>query len=155
MASADEIFSQIEQSKVKALFDRVDSNHDGKLTADELIKLCAEFGHEMAPERAAEIISKHSDGSNAIDWEHFCKALAAVLVKIKGAVVLVSMYRAMDKDGSGHITEGDLKKLAADAGLDVPQEKIAEFVSSCPKGADGKIAVRDFAKALVQHLRNR
>jgi len=154
MASADEIFSQLEQTKVKALFDRVDSNHDGKLTADELIKLCAEFGHEMPAERAAEIISKHSDGSNSIDWEHFCKALATVLVKIKGAVVLVSLFRAAEKDGSGKITGEQLKKLAAEAGVEVPPEKIAELVAQ-HSGGDGTITFREFIKALVLHLRSR
>jgi len=53
---ASEIFNELEATKVKELFDAVDTDHDGLIKASELVDLCVHFGHELSAERAAVIM---------------------------------------------------------------------------------------------------
>jgi len=52
MTTADDIFSELEKTRVKELFDTFDSNNDGLITAGELQALCAQFGHELPADKA-------------------------------------------------------------------------------------------------------
>lgn len=45
-------FTADEKEKVKKLFDRIDTDHDGVINASDLKTLAAEFGREMTDERA-------------------------------------------------------------------------------------------------------
>jgi len=72
---AGEIFTALEETRVKELFDAVDSNHDGLITAPELIHVCAQFGHELSADKAA--VNKPSSllyvlvGYYHISWYYF------------------------------------------------------------------------------------
>ena len=49
----NDVFNALEQTRLKVLFDRMDSDHDGFINHEDLRRLTAEFGHEMQAERAA------------------------------------------------------------------------------------------------------
>jgi EF-hand domain len=52
MAGAD-VFTQLEETRLKELFDYLDEDHDGFVTHHDLRRLCTELGRDMAEERAA------------------------------------------------------------------------------------------------------
>jgi len=155
MATADDIFDELEKTRVKELFDAFDSNHDGKISAEELQALCKQFGHDLPAEKAKEVIARNDpEGTGSVDWENFCVGLAVVLVKIKVAIVLVSLFRALDSDGSGFITEADLNSLVKQANADIPPAKVKELVKKCDANGDGQISFQEFIQALVTYLRS-
>ena len=52
MASED-VFNELEKTKLKKLFDRLDADKDGKIVQADLKALAAEFGKAITDERAA------------------------------------------------------------------------------------------------------
>jgi len=51
--AGEDVFSQLEQTRLKDLFDHLDEDRDGFITHHDLRRLCGELGRDMAEERAA------------------------------------------------------------------------------------------------------
>jgi len=70
------------------------------------------------------------------------------------AIVLVSLFRALDTDGTGFITEANLNELVKEAGADIPKSRVHELVQKCDANGDGQVSFREFIQALVAFLRS-
>jgi Ca2+-binding EF-hand superfamily protein len=52
MALCPDVFTELEETRLKELFDRLDADHDGFITHHDVRRLCLEFGKDLAEERA-------------------------------------------------------------------------------------------------------
>jgi len=69
------------------------------------------------------------------------------------AIVLVSLYRAMDTDHTGVITEANLNQLVAQAGAQVSEARVHELFAKVDTQGNGQVNFKEFIVALVAHLR--
>jgi Ca2+-binding EF-hand superfamily protein len=153
MAGPD-VFTQLEETRLRKLFDYLDEDRDGFVTHHDLRRLCVELGRDMAEERAMELIARADPEKHGkIGWKNFCMAMGVVLIKLKVALILIAAFKELDKENTGFIERQALKQLILDAKVDLAEDRIEELIRKCNPGPDGRIRFEDFTGALVAHLR--
>jgi len=154
-ALAPLVFSAEEEAKVRLLFDHMDVEHKGFITHEDLRRLCSELGREITAERAEELILRcdpHKVGR--IEWDHFVRALSVGLPKLIAAVILVGLFKAIDKDNSGYISKAELERIVLESGAKIEKARLEELILKTHPMADGRIEFRAFTDGLVAHLRS-
>jgi len=148
--------SEEAMAQVEAAFKEMDTDNDGKISSSDLKKALEKNGAKVTDEDIANIMSvADQDGSGSISFEEFATVIAsAAFIKIKIAMVLYSLFTAIDTDGTGYITKDNLKVIAEQAGLTgkAGDEKINEVMAACDKEGDGKISFEEFVVGAIEHV---
>jgi Ca2+-binding EF-hand superfamily protein len=146
--------NELEQGKLKDLFDRMDADGDGLITPDDLKQAFADAGFELDDEQADALIARADpDGEGTVNFENF---VACIL--IRGAIrrrllVLLALFRELDTDDSGFITPDNLKEIVAQTGAEVTDEQIDNLVAAIDQNDEGQISFKEFVGALLAVLK--
>ncbi|XP_078613325.1 neo-calmodulin-like [Branchiostoma floridae x Branchiostoma japonicum] len=121
-----------------------DDNLDGKVTAEELIKLADKMDDNISEEKKQEyrdwVKTIDTDGDGAVSVQEF---LVLVEKEIKPYI-----FKQFDKDGSGYITRDELRQGMAAEGREVSDEELDLALKEMDTDEDGKINYEEFAKSL-------
>jgi len=134
-----------EVRELKATFVTMDKDHDGTLTAAEIIEAMRQHGLEI-PSDLAEAISKvDTDGSGIIEYSEF---IAATLTKAQyyRENVLIDAFKQFDADGDGFLTVDELAQVLSSGSKsrEVAEGMIREIDQNC----DGKISFDEFKEMM-------
>ena len=150
-----DVFTPQQKVKVLKLFNDMDDNNSGKISARELVKFCKHAGYDLDFDRAREIITENDDGSGKMDFEHFVIAIGKSFLKMRAAFVILAVFRELDTNNSGKISPADLLRIAVEYDLDLTPREIHEIIDRLDKSDDGLVSFGEFASALVHLLRGR
>jgi len=148
-------FTPEEEAGLKKLFERMDKDKKGYVTAADLKALVSELGHEMKAGKAEELIARCDPSKTGkITWEPFVKAMAACIPKLVAAIVMVAAFKVLDEEETGYIARADLEKLVVESGAKIEKARLNELIAKTNPGPDGRIEFKTFVQALVTHLRS-
>jgi calcium-dependent protein kinase len=145
------IHNMVKNDEIKdfrKIFKQIDTNSDGKLTKEELIKGFSLIFTEEESEKYINNIFEHldKDKNNFIEFEEF---LASFMDKDKLLKEdnLMEAFMHFDKDGNGKITLDGIK-LTMTGNCDVKDEVWEEMVSKIDLNSDGQISYSEFKKIM-------
>ena len=149
--SEDPIMSAEQTSIWAEIFDDVDKDHDGKITATELQSLLATFSSK--PPTKAEIqdwINTVDPGGTVIDFPHFCKLMKSHVTETNTDKAIMKAFELMDTDGDGKITAAQLEKAMEYLGDEMTDEELEDMIEEAEEHGGGYINYQEFIK-LMRH----
>jgi len=147
------IAGQLNEDQIKNLrevFQALDGNGDGLLTAAEMKTGLAKAGLKEVPPDLQQILEDvDSDGSGVIDYTEF---LAATLDKRSYLQedVCWSAFRLFDKNGDGKISQQELRMVLASDEVEsmAGAKAIAELMKEIDNNGDGVIDFEEFMEMM-------
>ena len=135
-----------EVEKIRAQFQKMDTNMTGYITAAELKDALNEAGinyQEGDLDRIIKEVDFH--GNNQINYTEFLAATISVK-KILTKEHLVAMFNQFDTDGSGTITINDIKEAMNKFGQKITQEEISDIMKKHAVANPNQISYDEFKK---------
>ena len=137
--------------ELKEVFKAIDINGDGKLSADELLKhFELHLGSDHAHEEVLKIMEQvDSDNNGFIDYTEFLKATLSQKT-VMSSENLRKAFDLFDKDSSGSISAGELKKVLGGAG-NIDDNVWKQLIKSMDQNSDSEIDLREFEEIIFSN----
>ncbi|CAN1219178.1 Calcium-binding protein CP1 [Linum perenne] len=132
--------------ELKSAFDVLDADRDGKISSDDLRSFYAGFTDGSATEEdmigtMMSVADSNHDGF--VQYDEFERVLGGngrgndVNSSSSSSSSLVAVFKAMDKDGDGKLSHGDLKAYMDWAGFDSSDDDIRAMIKLGGDDSDG------------------
>jgi len=139
------------------LFNQIDTNGDGKINKEELLKGLKEKIKMDNLENVVNIIYKNLDMDNNgfIEYEEFVRAAIDKEIFITDHILLFA-FKHFDKDGSGEITFDEIEKVFKKSIRDKSKvhESLLKIIKEVDINGDGKISFAEFCRVMKRMLKN-
>lgn len=133
------------------VFKKLDVDHDGKLSLDELLGGLQKVLPEMTEEEARELFKQaDSDNSGFIDYSEWISATINKK-KILSDENLKSAFKLFDRDNSGKISTSEIKKIL-DQGKKIDQSVWEEIIKEVDENQDGEIDFDEFCHMMQKFI---
>ncbi len=128
------------EAQVKAEFDKIDADHDGKLTKDEVKDYVKKLGSTLAEEEWENVLNKCNPGGTTITFDQMYKTIPEFMQ-------MLTLFTYMDKNGDKKLDMDEVKQaLKAIAGEAPPDEEMKAFFAAMDTDKDGMISFDEFLK---------
>ncbi|XP_060584351.1 uncharacterized protein LOC132740467 isoform X1 [Ruditapes philippinarum] len=136
---------------IQDTFKLLDTDHDGRLSKDELSTLLRYTGSLKSEAEMKELLAPiDTDHNGSIDYDEFKQFIIEkdILKSLADEVCyeMQDAFNIFDKDGDGFITKAELKKVLTKIGDKMPEELADEFIREADLNGDGKIDYQEFCK---------
>lgn len=149
---ATQLLTAQDTKELRAVFQSIDTNGDGKLSRQELL---AEYEKTMSTEEAKNEVNAimekvDTDGSGFIDYTEFLRA-AVDMRKMLNTGTLASAFAVFDTDGSGRISAEELRKALGNE-VDSEANVWKDIIKEVDQNGDGEIDLAEFTALLKIRL---
>merc|ERR1719422_641473 len=90
-----------------------------------------------------------SDGNGKIEFSEFLTMMTRKMGTRSFNDEALEAFKVLDKDGSGSISESELRQIMNNIGEDVTDEEIKEMMIEADLDGDGQVSFKEFA-AMIQ-----
>nr|GMC69175.1 calcium-binding allergen Ole E 8-like [Ipomoea batatas]GMD52401.1 calcium-binding allergen Ole E 8-like [Ipomoea batatas]GME03473.1 calcium-binding allergen Ole E 8-like [Ipomoea batatas] len=136
--------------EVQKVFERFDSNSDGKISAEELACVMKALGSDVSPEelgRIMEGIDTDKDGFiNLQEFASFCKGEGEGDGGMKELREAFDLY---DEDRNGLISAVELHKILTRLGEHCTMDGCVGMIKSVDSDGDGSVSFEEFKKMMT------
>ncbi|KAI3497857.1 hypothetical protein L2E82_13801 [Cichorium intybus] len=140
-----------DKEEVKIIFNRFDTNGDGRISEEELIGVLKSLGSDTSPDEVKRIMSEidtDSDGSISLDeFVGFCKGIAGDS-EGDGINDLRETFKLYDQDNNGKISASELHQILCRLGENYTVESCANMIKSVDADGDGFVDFEEFKKMM-------
>lgn len=149
---ATNVITQAEMKNLRETFQAVDTNSDGRLSREELMKLYMQFTHEAEARVEVESILSEvdSDHSGFIDYSEFIKACMNHERAINKSNLNLA-FQAFDIDKSGQISAYELHEVLS-GGESLQEEVWREIIREVDANGDGSIDLKEFMQLMMNKI---
>jgi len=131
---------------LKAQFDVIDQNGDGRITGDELATLLRRDAYAYLSEAQRQDIL---DSYARVDVNHdggvsFDEFVVLVMQQQDPRAALRKSFDAFDRDGDGFLTVDEFQRLAEAQGEELGREQAEGMVKLADTDGDGKVSFDEF-----------
>ncbi|KAL6188459.1 hypothetical protein ACLB2K_039852 [Fragaria x ananassa] len=113
-------------SDLRAAFDVLDADRDGKISKDDLRAFYAGFSSSGADESLIRAMMSAADSNSDgfVEYHEFERVLACQ----NPSGVMEDVFKVMDRDGDGKLSHEDLKSYMNSAGFPASDDDIAAMI---------------------------
>ncbi|KAK3157461.1 hypothetical protein QOZ80_2AG0122690 [Eleusine coracana subsp. coracana] len=137
------------RKEIKEAFDLFDTDGSGTIDAKELNVAMRALGFEMTPEQIHQMIAEvDKDGSGTIDFDEFVHMMTDKMGERDARDELFKVFRIIDKDGNGKISDVDIQRLAIETGEHFTLDEVREMIEAADENGDGEVDLEEFVKMM-------
>ena len=138
-----------QRDKMKVLFQKIDTNNDGRINKEEFRAFEGEIGLTMKKEESDFIFDViDNDGSGFIEfnefYNYFVKFVMGETSASKSEAQLRSAFLSADRDGSGSISFTEFAEVAMSQGQELAMTQLMQAFKEMDKDNDGTVATKEF-----------
>jgi Ca2+-binding EF-hand superfamily protein len=142
-AAADSTLSEADVEKLWKAFSVFDTNKSGAVSAEELGAVMHSLGQNPGPAELRGLLEEVDlDRSGSIDFDEFKTLMISRRGDRQSRLKLA--FSVFDKDGSGHITAGEMTSVMSQVGL--TKAELDEMIKEVDEDGDGSIDFAEFCK---------
>lgn len=157
-----------ETKQLTEIFRKLDSNNDGMLDRDELVRGYHEFMRLKGVDSSSLIQNEGTtieeqidtlmplldmDGSGSIEYSEFiASAIDRTILLSKER--MERAFKMFDKDGSGKISTKELFKLFSQADSSIQMEELESIIEQVDNNKDGEVDFNEFVEMLQSFVKN-
>lgn len=132
------------------VFEKMDLNHDGRISVLELTKAARLIGLNPTREEAELMIQDCNPAQKGyVTKSEFRKLFEDRQTDIDEQIKeITDAFRVFDKDNSGTISADEILAVLKTCGEDVDEEEINEMLRKVDKDGDGNIDIEEFAAVM-------
>jgi len=142
----------VETEQIRELFDRVDTNDDGRLSSDEIAILLMDIGyckHEAYEEAKNIILCADENMSDHIEFNEFSQIWKRKILSTDESYIH-AVFNVMDANGDGTIDASELASVL-EMTLEGDGAKVEELIKEVDKNEDGVIDFAEFRAAMIEN----
>ena len=133
----------------KEAFSLFDKDGDGSITCEELRTVMTSLGQNPTTTELQEMIQEvDSDGNGKIEFPEFLNMMAQKMSTRNFNDEALEAFNVLDKDGSGSISESELRQIMNNIGEKVTDEEIREMMKEADLDGDGQVSFKEFAQII-------
>nr|XP_043626834.1 calcium-binding allergen Ole e 8-like [Erigeron canadensis] len=140
--------------EVKKIFNRFDTNGDGKISEDELANILKSLNPNTSPDEVKRIMSEtdtNSDGFITLDeFIILCKGIAGES-ESESINDLKEAFKLYDLDNNGVISANELQQILSQLGENYTLESCANMIKSVDSDGDGFVDFEEFRKMMSKN----
>jgi len=138
-----------EQEELRAVFQNMDKNKDGKLTLDELKEGCD--GVCKVDDVETLFKSMDTDDSGYVEWTEFLAALASQKM-LSREEACRHAFEVLDKDRNGYLTVEEVLETMGKSVKGPMEEELRKEFDKIDKNGDKKISFDEFRQLMLDVL---
>jgi len=145
---------QLNESKIKEMFDLFDADGGGSIDVGELTHALVNLGISDTKDEIDRLVAQiDADGSGEIEYEEFVEVMHQLMSQRDSAA---EMYKAFNyfSDGKERITQADLRKISIDIGDEQLEEFLREMLIVADGDGDGVVTFQDFRQMMDTCIAN-
>ena len=134
---------------LKNLFESIDTDKSGTITAQELKDALEKKGKLMKEEDVAKLLSMIDvDDNGTIEYEEF---LAATLSQhqLQKEDNLRAAFKHFDTNGDGIISQEELKAALSDGSIGISEDEVMQVLAEVDKDGNGEIDYNEFVTMIT------
>ncbi|XP_035715989.1 calmodulin-A-like [Folsomia candida] len=149
MANSSQNLSDEQIAEFKESFGIFDKNGDGTISTKELGMVMRSMGKFPSAAELEQMINEvDGDGSGTIDFQEFLSMMKHNQGSRDEKMEVHESFRAIDKNGDGFITVGELRQVMANIGENASYEEIQEMVKVADLDGNGKVNFDEYFAVL-------
>ncbi|XP_060587403.1 neo-calmodulin-like [Ruditapes philippinarum] len=132
---------------IDEIFEKMDLNHDGRISVYELTKAARLLGLNPTAEDAEQMIKDCNPSQKGyVNKTEFRKLFNDRQADIDAQIQeIVKAFQVFDKDNSGTISADEIREVLRKSGEDVDEAEIEEMLKLVDVDGDGNISIEEFA----------
>ncbi|CAD8138169.1 unnamed protein product [Paramecium octaurelia] len=145
-----QVMTNQEKKKMQKQFKKIDVNHDGTLSREELLQCYREiYDDELKCHQIVDHLFEQADvnGSNQIDYTEFVIAFAKK-EQIMAQNKLEKAFKLFDKDGNGQISKQELQDIMG--GVQLSDNQWSNVFGELDLNGDGVVTLQEFTEMLIK-----
>ncbi|KAL2896004.1 putative calcium-binding protein CML18 [Bienertia sinuspersici] len=136
--------------EIQKIFQKFDSNGDGKISASELKSLLQALGTETSSEEVAKMMAEMDiDGDGYVDLSEFSEFHAGSGGNVGSTKELREAFNLYDKDGNGKISARELYDVLKSLGEKCSLKDCKKMIQSVDADGDGHVDFDEFKKMMA------
>ncbi|XP_074282580.1 putative calcium-binding protein CML18 [Silene latifolia] len=142
-------------NELARVFEKIDTNGDGRISESELGQLLRSLGTETATEDIAKMMAEmDKDGDGYVDFNEFSEFYAATSGSDVGSSTseLRDAFRVFDKDGNGLISARELHDVLRSLGDKYSLDDCGRMIQCFDVDGDGHVNFEEFQKMMDNGL---
>eukprot|EP00795_Rhopilema_esculentum_P007187 gene7187-12857_t len=133
-----------ETNEIREMFSLFDTNHDGRITSEELGIVLERLGYIISSESLKALVDEMDyDGSGTIELTEFVRIIEARKETVNIEEAMIEAFRVFDQDQNGFIERRELKNVMKSLGNNLNDKDIDRMMKDADKNGDGRIDFQD------------
>lgn len=138
----------------KELFNAIDKDNEGSITAKELGTALANIGAKTTELEVQAMINEGDiDGNGSLDFEEFVELLGLKLSLEMSIDDYRDAFRLIDKDNNGFLSSAELRAIYIALGIKISDEDVEEMIREADLDCDGVVTFEEF-EGMMSSLRS-
>ncbi|XP_020085561.1 neo-calmodulin-like [Ananas comosus] len=141
-------------NQLRRVFDLIDSNGDGKISAGELRDIMLRLGHErstVAREAEGMVREADCDGDGFIDLDEFMRAVSERGAGVDEEEELREAFRVFDADRNGYISAEEVRRVLAGLGRRCSLKECRLMIRGVDRNGDGVVDFEEFKAMMMMN----
>lgn len=137
-------------ANIDAIFDRIDLNHDGRISSVELTKAAQYLGFNPTKKEAEEMIQECNPSQKGyVNRAEFRKLFADKQAEMDAQVEeITKAFKVFDRDNSGTISRDEIRNVLKACGEDIDEDELQSMIQKIDTDGNGIISIEEFAMVM-------
>lgn len=149
-----DVFTEDQLEEFRDSFNLFDKENDNRIHVKDLGTVLRSLGlHPTEAELTDLLGTIETEGTGKIEFADFCGILARVIKESDPETELTEAFKVFDKDGSGTISNAELRKIMTTYGETLTDEEVDEMIKDADTDGDGVVDYAEFVSIVVAEMR--